>query len=108
MGKLFYGTSGDAFEFDDRLLAHVTAVTTTKLRRSESFTLTWDHDGRRSTIWIQPAIAMRFVYDRSEAIVLDQTMLQDMAARASSTSGLVVTAAMLRALAASVAPAAAA
>ncbi|WP_455644233.1 DUF7882 family protein [Microbacterium barkeri] len=33
MGRIFYGTSDQAIEIEDRLLAHVQAVVITKLRR---------------------------------------------------------------------------
>ena len=41
MAQLYYGNSADPIEMPDRLLAHVKVVLATKLRRSESFTLSW-------------------------------------------------------------------
>jgi len=93
MGHLFYGTSTESIRIPDRLLSHIKVVTTTKLRRSESFTLSWAHvDGApgRSTLWIQPAIPLRFVFDSAEPETLNSAVLKDMADRAGSSAGLSV------------------
>lgn len=93
MGKLFYGMTSQPIEMDDSLLAHVAAVVATKLRRSESFTLTWQHsDGvaGRSMIWLQAAIPLRFVFDVVAAPKLDQQLLHKMALDANSTRGLIL------------------
>ncbi|MCJ1709326.1 hypothetical protein [Microbacterium sp. VKM Ac-2923] len=93
MGHLYYGTSTESIRIPDRLLSHIKVVATTKLRRSESFTLNWTHvDGApgRSTLWLQPAIALRFVFDSAEPESLDTTTLKNMADMANSSAGLTV------------------
>ncbi len=93
MGHLFYGSSTESVLIPDRLLAHIKVVATTKLRRSESFTLTWAHvDGTpgRSTLWLQPAIPLRFVFDSAEPEALNASTLKDMADMANSSAGLTV------------------
>ncbi|MCM3500637.1 hypothetical protein M3667_01935 [Microbacterium sp. P26] len=93
MGHLYYGTATESIQIPDRLLSHLKVVVTTKLRRSESFTLSWTHvDGTpgRSTLWIQPAIPMRFVFDSAEPETLNATVLKNMADMANSSAGLVV------------------
>lgn len=94
MGKLFYGSTDQPIEMPDRVLAHVKVVVATKLRRGESFTLSWRHDADtprgRSTIWIQPSIPLRFVFSSAEPELLDPEHLKNLANDASSTSGLVV------------------
>ncbi|WP_374315005.1 hypothetical protein [Microbacterium sp.] len=93
MGQLYYGDTAEPIDIPDRLLAHLKIVITTKLRRGESFTLTWRHpDGPagRSSLWIQQSIPLRFVFESAEAEQLDGDALQDMAQRASSSTGLVV------------------
>ena len=93
MGHLYYGTSTESIRVPDRLLSHLKVVMTTKLRRSESFTLSWTHvDGTsgRSTLWLQPAIPMRFVFDSAEPERLNATVLKNMADLANSSAGLVV------------------
>jgi len=93
MGHLFYGTSTESIRIPDRLLSHIKVVTATKLRRGESFTLTWRHvegEAGRSTLWLQPAIPLRFVFDAAEPEKLDSATLKEMADMANSSAGLVV------------------
>lgn len=93
MAHLFYGGGATPIELPDRLLAHVKIVIAAKLRRGESFTLTWRHphdavDGR-TTVWIQPSIALRFVFASAEPELLDPDLLRGLATQAASTGGLV-------------------
>ncbi|WP_314506753.1 hypothetical protein [uncultured Microbacterium sp.] len=92
MGYLFYG-SADPIEIPDRLLAHLKVVVATKLRRSESFTLSWRHTedipGGRSTIWLQPSIPLRFVF-HSESDSLDPALLVSFAQASNSSQGLTI------------------
>ena len=88
MGHLYYATSAEPIRVPDRLLSHLKVVVATKLRRSESFTLSWTHvDGTpgRSTLWLQP-----FVFDNAEPEQLDARTLKDMADMANSSAGLIV------------------
>lgn len=52
----------------------------TKLRRNESFTLSWKHgDGERegrSTIWLHPSIPLRFSFDDPEPPPLNMDWIQ--------------------------------
>ena len=92
MGSLYYGSDSEPIDIPDRLLAHVKVVIATKLRRGESFTLSWRHPqdqpGGRSTLWLHPSIPLRIVFDDAEPEVLDSQWLQELAAGASSTGGL--------------------
>lgn len=91
MGYLYYGNTAEPLEMPDRLLAHVKVVVATKLRRGESFTLTWRHDdavGGRSTIWLQPAIPLRFVFTSPEPEPLEPSILKEFANAANSSAGL--------------------
>jgi hypothetical protein len=94
MGYLFYGSAVEPIEIPDRLLAHIKVVTATKLRRGESFTLSWRHPedipGGRSTVWLQPAIALRFVFSSAEPEMLNPAFLKDLANAANSSGGLTV------------------
>lgn len=94
MGQLFYGSTTEPIEMPDRVLAHVKVVVATKLRRGESFTLSWRHPADvatgRSTIWIQPAIPLRFVFATEEPELLDPARLKQLANEASSSGGLTV------------------
>ena len=66
MGTLYYGDVATPIEIEDRALAHVKVVIATKLRRGESFTLSWTHgpgqEVGRSTVWLHPSIPLRFVF----------------------------------------------
>lgn len=93
MGHLYYGTTPEPVRIPDRLLAHIKVVVATKLRRGESFTLSWTHvDGTpgRSTLWLQPAIPLRFVFESAEPEQLHSPTLKDMADMANSSAGLIV------------------
>ena len=43
MASLVYGDGVDPIHIEDRALAHMKIVIATKLRRNESFTLSWKH-----------------------------------------------------------------
>lgn len=92
MGYLFYGNTPCPIVVPDRVLAHVKVVIATKLRRSESFTLSWQHpEGAargRSTIWIHAAIPLRFVFDTADAEMLDREYLHELALAAGSSGGM--------------------
>lgn len=94
MGHLFYGSSECPIRIPDRVLAHIKVVLATKLRRGESFTLSWRHpEGEtagRSTLWIQPSIPLRFVFTSVEPDALDPELLQRYANSANSSGGLTV------------------
>jgi len=94
MGNLYYGNTIDPIEMPDRLLSHMKVVAATKLRRGESFTLTLRHPegaaAGRTTIWMQPAIPLRFVFDHPEAETLDPAILKQFAESANSSAGLLI------------------
>ena len=90
MGHLYYGTETLPVELPDRMLAHVKVVIATKLRRGESFMLTCTRDGDvgSTSLWMQPAIPLRFVFDSPEIETLDGQYLQELAHAANSSRGL--------------------
>ena len=100
MGALYYGTDSEPIEIPDRLLAHIKVVVISKLRRSERFTLSWaspsGSGGGRATLWLDPSIPLRFVFDsaeaeaEAEAEALDPVLLHELAHQASSVRGLVI------------------
>lgn len=94
MGNLYYGNVETPITMPDRVLAHLAAIATTKLRRSESFVVSLkgtEADGQgRTTLWFQPAIPLRFVYEQAEAIALNPATLREMADQATSNGGLVL------------------
>ncbi|MGW8483193.1 DUF7882 family protein [Microbacterium sp. NPDC055903] len=92
MGMLYYGSSADPIQIEDRALAHLKVVIATKLRRNESFTLSWQHpdgdDPGRSTLWLHPSIPLRFVFDTPEAPELHAEWITAMANSANSSGGI--------------------
>ncbi|MFC8681732.1 hypothetical protein ACFT30_09430 [Microbacterium ureisolvens] len=92
MAQLIYGAEGAAIHIPEHLLAHLKLLIATKLRRNESFMMSWRHpDGTgRSSVWLQPAIPLRFVFDTPEETVIDRDLLNRLAAAASSNGGLTI------------------
>ncbi|MDQ1217146.1 MULTISPECIES: DUF7882 family protein [Microbacterium] len=90
MGQLHYGNSDTRIEIPDRLLAHLKVVIATKLRRNESFMMSWTTDEGRSSIWLQPSIPLRFVFESADMEILNPAAVRDLANAATSSAGLVV------------------
>ncbi|WP_136708181.1 hypothetical protein [Agromyces sp. H66] len=94
MGTLYYGESGTPIGIDDRALAHLKVAITTKLRRGESFTLSWQHPDDqprgRSTLWLHPSIALRFVFDDPETPELSRDWVEALMRSANSTGGIML------------------
>jgi hypothetical protein len=77
-------------EADDRLLAHLQVVVITKLRRRESFAVSWrqaDGSGRR-TIWVNETLELVFEFSAPKLLELDRELLEQMTAQANSADGL--------------------
>lgn len=94
VGTLYYGESGTPIGVEDRALAHLKVAFTTKLRRGESFTLSWlhpeDQPRGRSTVWLHPSIALRFVFDDPEPPELSRNWVEDLMRSADSTGGIML------------------
>ena len=92
MGTIFYGGSESPIHIEDRVLAHLKVVITTKLRRGESLTVSWAHSGDqspgRSSIWLNPAVPLRFVFEEPESPELDRRFLTELADAANSAGGI--------------------
>lgn len=96
MGTIYYGGSATPIHIEDRALAHLKVVVATKLRRGESFTLSWKHpedEARgRSTIWLHPSIPLRFVFDEPEPPELSREWLEELSQTANSSGGIMLVA----------------
>ena len=92
MGTLHYGRSGVELDVSDRLLAHLQLAINSKLRRGQSFSLTWTipvHQGSgRMTVWIDASISLRFHYDQTTMQVIDRQWVDHLVRRANSPQGL--------------------
>ncbi|UXW85085.1 hypothetical protein NFX31_12780 [Microbacterium azadirachtae] len=94
MGILYYGSAEHPVEIDDTALAHLKVVVATKLRRNESFTLSWKHDDGepvgRSTIWLHPSIPLRFEFNEPDPPELDPARIQAYAESANTSGGILI------------------
>ncbi|GEC76215.1 DUF7882 family protein [Microbacterium maritypicum] len=67
MGTLEYNSSRPPIQVDDQTLTHLKIVIGTKLRRPESFMMTWlprdEVPASRLTIWLHPSIPLIFAFD---------------------------------------------
>jgi hypothetical protein len=92
MGKLIYNSSSRELEIDDRTLAHLRVAILNKLRRSESFSMTWEHGveqgSGRTTIWLHESIPLQFVFSGNRPPTLNRLWIEQMLLAANSTSGL--------------------
>ena len=92
MGKLIYG--GIEIEFDDRALVHLQIVIGSKLRRGESFFLSWNDsptigDGR-SSVWLQASIPLYFRYNGGKTPSLNRAWIETLSRSANSGQGLLL------------------
>ena len=92
MGTFTYGMPAVEVELDDRVLAHVKAVITAKLRRNESFTFTWeDPEGDELThhsVWLDSSIPIQFELSGKDAPPLNREWLELLTRTASGAGGL--------------------
>ena len=95
MGKLAYGAPNWSVEFDDRALAHLRIVILAKLRRNESFSLSWNiesaHGSGRSSIWMHPSIPIQFEFFGSRDPALNRLWIEALMLAANSANGLELT-----------------
>jgi hypothetical protein len=94
MGSLTYDRV--VVEFEDRMLAHLQLVIVQKLRRGESFLLSWRDaavvgDGR-SSAWLHPSIPLYFKFAGGHAPTINPNWVAQLTRSANSSQGLVVTA----------------
>lgn len=82
MGTLEYNSSRPAIEVDDETLAHVKIVIGTKLRRHESFMMTWLPEEKnaagRLTIWMHPSIPLVMAFDDPKMPPIDAKKIEHM------------------------------
>jgi hypothetical protein len=92
VGHLKY--AGVAFSFDDRLLAHLQIVISSKLRRSESFFLSWtprEKNGEgRQAVWIDTGVPIHIAFSGRRLPSINRAWVEELALAANSTTGLVV------------------
>ena len=94
MGRLKYDNTADPIHIEDETLAHLKVVIATKLRRQESFMMTWrpvdGGDDGRLTVWIHPSVPLLFVFDDAEMPQIDSHRLEDMIHAVNASGELVL------------------
>ncbi|WP_404435127.1 hypothetical protein LG322_08180 [Microbacterium aerolatum] len=94
MGKLKYDHTAEPIQIEDVTLAHLKVVIATKLRRQESFMMTWrpidQGEGSRLTAWIHPSVPLVFVFDSPDAPAIDSKRLEEMIHATNATGELVL------------------
>jgi hypothetical protein len=92
LGKLLYGDSQVEIQFDDRSLAHLQIVIGAKLRRHESFFLSWKDDPSigdgRSSIWLDAGIPLYFKYFGGKMPEINRDWLELLTQSSNSSLGL--------------------
>lgn len=93
MGYLVYGGAQE-YEFEDRTLAHLKVAITMKLRRQESFLMSWvnppEKGGGRLSVWLTPSIPLAFRFSGSRAPKLNKEWLEVMNELSNTPRGLIV------------------
>jgi hypothetical protein len=96
LGTLHYGASRTSLHMEDRALAHLQVVITTKLRRNEGFLIQWerprDSGSGRGGFWVHPNCDLAYEYEAALDAALDPEELERMMMAASGTGGVRVTA----------------
>ena len=92
MGKFIYNSSSREIEIDDRTLAHLRVAILNKLRRSESFAMTWEHGvesgSGRTTFWLHESVPLQFVFSGNRPPKLNRLWIEQLLLSANSTVGL--------------------
>ncbi|GAA1441393.1 DUF7882 family protein [Leifsonia poae] len=92
MGSLIYDGSAE-FTFDDRVLAHLQIVVSSKLRRREGFLLIWTDrtaspEGHLRSIWLDPSISVQFAFAGTALPEIQREWLEILTEKANSNPGL--------------------
>jgi hypothetical protein len=94
MGRLRYDSTLEPILIDDVTLAHLKIVIGTKLRRQESFMMSWlpaDESGDgRLTAWIHPSIPLVIAFDQPESVPVDPERVARMMASVNAHGELIV------------------
>ena len=93
MGYLLHG-SGVEYEFDDRTLTHLKVVMSMKLRRRESFFLSWTNSAERGSgrvsLWVSPDVPLIFRFTSLERPELNRVWIDVLNQLSHTPRGLVI------------------
>ena len=92
MGTLHFGSTRTPLHLDDRLLAHLEIVITSKLRRGEGLLLWWVQPGddtpRRGACWITSATELLYLFDSVDVVAIDRDELERLSVESNSSRGI--------------------
>jgi hypothetical protein len=84
----------EEFDFDDRVLAHLQIVISTKLRRHEDFFLSWvmpiERGSGRHAIWIDNGIPLHFFYNGSRPAAINREWIDELLLSSTKAGGLLL------------------
>ncbi|MCK2029548.1 MULTISPECIES: DUF7882 family protein [Microbacterium] len=94
MGRLRYDGTSDPIIIEDVTLAHLKIIIATKLRRQESFMMTWaprdSGPNKRATVWIHPAIPLQFGFDEEQPPAVDPQRIAELMQHLNASGELVL------------------
>ena len=94
MGRLRYDGTSEPIFIDDETLAHLKVIVGTKLRRQESFMMTWlpreGGDPGRLTVWIHPAIPLQFLFTSPDPQNIQKQRIEEIMHALNATGELVI------------------
>ena len=89
VGRIIYSDNKSSVDVEDRLLAHLQVAVTTKLRRGESFTITFPHTAAGHLCWwIAPGVPVMFHMFGTHRPRLSRALLERLMTEASGPDGL--------------------
>ena len=91
MGYLKYGET--RHEFDDRVLAHLKVAIQRKLKKHQSFLLSWEvvpPSTGRVSLWMSPAIPLTFHFSGARVAAINEVWATVLERSASTPRGMVV------------------
>jgi hypothetical protein len=92
LGILQYDS--EEFDFDDRVLAHLQIVISTKLRRHEDFFLSWvqpiERGSGRHAIWIDNGIPLHFFFNGSRPAAINREWIDELLVSSTKAGGLLL------------------
>jgi hypothetical protein len=91
MGRLNYGDGRVELVFDERTLSHLQVAMAAKLRRRESFFLSWNEpSGERTSLWIDHSIPLQFHFDDPARTPLNRAWVELLDRVGASAQGMVI------------------
>ncbi|MCT1479309.1 hypothetical protein [Microbacterium sp. p3-SID336] len=93
MGKLEYNSSRPPIDVEDELLAHLKILISTKLRRQESFMMTWPSGKKRPgrlSAWMHPSIPLVIEFDEEPPPQIDPVRMTHLMDRLNQRGELIL------------------